>query len=203
VRITGGQFRGRKLLSVKSDKLRPATDRLRETMFNILSNIMELEGSCALDLYAGTGSVGFEAISRGATTVVFVEADPKIADVLRANASALNVADLCDIRTMKVEKFLKSFSDIFRSGIGKFNMVYVDPPYAINDTTQRIVEDIIAHKIVNEDGIICVEHSKGYSPPTGFLLRQKIFGSTILSFIKPVLRPHEEKKCQSRPLLEK
>ncbi len=147
-------------------------------MFDILSNVIDLEGVHALDLYAGTGSVGFETISRGAAKVVFVEADPKIAGVLHANAIALTVEDRCEIRTMKVEKYLKICDD-------KFDVVYIDPPYAINDTTQKIVEYITAQKIVNESGIICVEHSKGYSPSLSILLRQKIFGSTILSFIKP------------------
>ena len=191
MRITGGQLRSRKLLSIKSDKLRPATDRLRETMFNILSNTMELENAYALDLYAGTGSVGFEALSRGAAKVVFVEADSKIADVLRANAVALDVTDRCDIRTMKVEKYLRDCSMSLQSDAGKFDMIYVDPPYAINDTTQRVVEGIMARGIISESGIICIEHSKGYSPPPRMLLRQKIFGSTILSLLKP------EKKCQN------
>lgn len=166
------------MLSIDSRKLRPAADRLRETMFDILANVLDLEGIHALDLYAGTGSVGFETISRGATKVVFVEANPKIAGVLRANALALNVEDRCEIRMMKVETYLKICGD-------KFEVVYIDPPYAINDTTQKIVEYIITQKIVNESGIICVEHSKGYSPSPSILLRQKMFGSTILSFIKP------------------
>ncbi len=153
-------------------------------MFDILVNVLDLEGARALDLYAGTGSVGFEALSRGAAKVVFVEADQKIAGVLRANVNALKLNDLCEIRVMKTEKYLKICSD-------KFDVVYVDPPYSINDTTHRVVENIIAREIVNESGIICVEHSKRYSPPPRNLLRQKHFGSTILSFIKP------EKKCQS------
>ena len=151
----------------------------------------------ALDLYAGTGSVGFEAISRGAAMVVFVEADQKIADVLRANATTLNVMDRCEIRVMRVEKYLKSRSEGSYSRNERFDIIYIDPPYAINDTTQKIVDDIMAQEIMNKSGIICIEHSKSYSPPPQMLLRQKVFGSTILSFLKPVLQPGEEKKCQN------
>ncbi len=178
MRITGGTLRSRKLRSIESTKLRPATDRLRETMFNILANILDLKGAAALDLYAGTGSVGFETISRGAEKVVFVEADKKIADILKENSRALGVEEKCEIRVMKVEKFLKLCDE-------KFNIAYIDPPYAVNRTTDKIVDEILSRKIVNESGIICVEHSKDYSPPQSLLLRQKVFGSTFLSFIKP------------------
>ena len=172
-------MRSRKLLSVESEKLRPATDRLRETMFDILSNMMDLEGAVALDLYAGTGSVGFETLSRGASKVVFVEADRKIADVLKRNAAELGVRNKCDIRLMKAETFLRMNED-------KFDIAYVDPPYAINGSTDRIIDRMISDQIVKDSGVICVEHSKAYVPPPSITIRQKFFGSTILSFIKPV-----------------
>lgn len=182
MRITGGTLKSRKLLSLESTKLRPATDRLRETMFAIVTNILELEGARALDLYAGTGSVGFEALSRGAGCAVFVEADAKIAGVLKRNAVALGVSEKCDVRIMKVEKFLALSSD-------EFDIVFVDPPYAINESTERIISEILSRGAVSESGLICVEHSKSYSPDPSLLFRQKTFGSTILSLLKP------EKKC--------
>ncbi|MCL4539934.1 MAG: 16S rRNA (guanine(966)-N(2))-methyltransferase RsmD [Bacteroidetes bacterium] len=184
MRITGGILGSRRLLSIDSPKLRPATDRLRETMFDILMNIMDFDGLQGLDLYAGTGSVGFEAISRGAEKVVFVEADRKIAEVLRKNAFALGIEQQCDVRTVRVEKFLKVNED-------KFDIVFVDPPYALNNATYGIIDEILSRGAVSGNGIICVEHSKDYSPPLALLVRQKIFGSTILSFLKP------ETKCQN------
>jgi 16S rRNA (guanine966-N2)-methyltransferase len=184
MRITGGILGSRKLQSVDSAKLRPATDRLRETMFNILLNMMDLEGMIGLDLYAGTGSVGFEAISRGARKVVFVEADRKIADVLRRNAAALGIEGQCDIRTVRVEKFLKVNKE-------KFDIVFVDPPYALNSTTHGIIDELLSSEAVRKTGIICVEHSRYYTPPPSLLIRQKTFGSTLLSFLNP------ETKCQN------
>ncbi len=182
MRITGGTLRSRKLLSIESAKLRPATDRLRETMFAIVMNIVDLEGAAVLDLYAGTGSVGFEAVSRGAGRAVFVEADPKIAGVLRRNAIALGVPETCDVRVMKVERFLRINSD-------QFDVVFVDPPYAVNASTDSIIDKILSSGAVGKSGLICVEHSKSYSPDPSLLIRQKIFGSTMLSLLKP------EKKC--------
>lgn len=178
MRITGGQLRSRRLLSIQSPGLRPATDSLRETMFNILGNLMDTDGTSALDLYAGTGSVGFEAISRGARKVVFVEANRKTAGILRENAANLGIEDRCDIHIMKVERYLAKCED-------RFDIIFVDPPYAINDTTGKIIDEILSGNILNKSGVICVEHSKGYSPPPSIIFRQKIFGSTILSFIKP------------------
>ena len=178
MRITGGTLRSRRLFSIDSTKLRPATDRLRETMFNILGNMVELEGATALDLYAGTGSVGFETLSRGAKRVVFVESDRKIAAVIGRNAESLGVKERCDIRIMNVDRFVVT-------AVETFDIAYVDPPYAFNGSTHEIIEEMLRRGIMNQPGIICVEHTKAYSPPPALLIRQKIFGSTILSFIKP------------------
>ncbi len=178
MRITGGSLRSRRLFSINVSTLRPATDRLRETMFDIMANIIDIEGIRALDLYAGTGSVGFEAISRGATKVTFVESERKTADVLWRNAVALGIEENCSLRVMTVEKFL-------RSCVECFDVVYVDPPYALNDGTHKVVSELSERRLLKPGGIICVEHSKVYSPPRSIMLRQKAFGSTILSIIKP------------------
>jgi 16S rRNA (guanine966-N2)-methyltransferase len=195
MRITGGILRSRKLLTIKSDRLRPATDRLRESMFDILANLIDFHEAKALDLYAGTGSVGLETISRGAGHVVFVEANPEVADVLRENARSLAVEDKCTIRVMKVEKYLNICAKEILSEKEKFDVVYIDPPYALNDTTHEIVNRVLSQGIVTKTGIICAEHSKEYSPPLSHLFRQKIFGSTILSFIKPVQCRKEERSA--------
>lgn len=178
MRITGGTLRSRRLLSIESDKLRPATDRLRETMFDILTNMIDLEGAVALDLYAGTGSVGFETISRGAGRVVFVESDRKIASVILRNAESLDVKERCEIRIMKAERYIEAAEQTF-------DIAYVDPPYAINSRTHEIIDEMLRKGMVSQNGIICVEHSKSYSPPASVVVRQKMFGATILSFIKP------------------
>ncbi len=188
MRITGGTLRSRKLLSIKSEKLRPATDRLRESMFDILSNLIDFDGVNALDLYAGTGSVGFETLSRGASSVVFVESNPKVAGVLRENAKSLGVENSCMIHVIKVEKYLNAYCDGAITDDGTFDIVYIDPPYAYNNETHEIVDQVLMHNMVSSSGIICVEHSKEYSPPLTHLFRQKLFGSTILSFIKPEIR---------------
>lgn len=147
-------------------------------MFDILANMLDLEGATALDLYAGIGSVGFETISRGAKRVVFVESDRSIAGIIRKNSDSLGVKERCEIRIMKAERYIETKEETF-------DIAYVDPPYAFNDRTHLIIDGILEKGIVSESGIICVEHSKRYSPPLPLLIRQKVFGATILSFIKP------------------
>lgn len=184
MRITGGNLRSRRLLSIKTDKLRPATDRLRESMFDVLSNLIDFDGVRALDLYAGTGSVGFETISRGAAHVVFVEANRKVANVLHENCKALAIEDKCEICVMKVEKYLKDCVEGILSEQEQFDVVYIDPPYELNKMTHAIVNQIMDQGIVKKSGIVCVEHSREYVPSSSNLFRQNIFGSTVLSFLK-------------------
>jgi len=177
MRITGGIFRSRVLRSIKSDNLRPATDRLRETMFNILKGMVTIEGASVLDLYAGTGSVGIEALSRGAARAVFVEADRKTVGIVKSNIADLNLASKAIVVNVKVERYLSNVED-------NFDIIFVDPPYFLNRTTADVVSLIFKRKLVKKGGIICIEHSKEYVPPVEFLVRQKKFGSTILSFLK-------------------
>lgn len=184
MRITGGDLRSRRLLSIRSEKLRPATDRLRESMFDVLRNLVDFDGARALDLYAGTGSVGFETISRGAAQVVFVEANRKVAAVLRENSKALAVENKCEICVMKVERYLNNCLERTLSEQEQFELVYIDPPYAFNKMTHKIVSHIMDGGILKRSGIVCVEHSREYVPPPSNLFRQTIFGSTVLSFLK-------------------
>ena len=92
------------------------------------------------------------------------------------------------IHVIKVEKYLNAYCDGAITDDGTFDIVYIDPPYAYNNETHEIVDQVLMHNIINSTGIICVEHSKEYSPPLTHLFRQKLFGSTILSFIKPEIR---------------
>lgn len=177
MRITGGAFRGRILWSIKSNKLRPATDRLRETMFNILINMTSIKDSVVLDLYAGTGSVGIEALSRGAAHAVFVESDRRTSAVIKSNLANLGLSERGKVLNIKVEKYISNSEE-------NFDIIFVDPPYSLNKKTSDVISLIMGRKLIKKGGIICIEHSKEYIPPVDFLVRQKKFGSTILSLLK-------------------
>ncbi|MGC8594790.1 MAG: 16S rRNA (guanine(966)-N(2))-methyltransferase RsmD [Candidatus Kryptoniota bacterium] len=177
MRVTGGVYRSRILRSIRSDRLRPATDRLRETMFNILNSMVIIKGASVLDLYAGTGSVGIEALSRGASHAVFVESNRRIAEVIKSNIRDLNLETVAKVENVRVEKYLLNVED-------NFDIIFVDPPYSLNKMTAEVISQIFVRRLLKKGGIICIEHSKGYMPASEFLVRQKTFGTTILSFLK-------------------
>ena len=123
MRVIAGRFRSRVLAAPAGMATRPTSDRLRETLFNVLAP--RIEGARFLDLYAGSGAVGIEALSRGAERVVFVEKAPAAVKVLRANLEGLGIRDGFSVHGGAVGAFLKRA----RSGEGGFDVVFLDPPY--------------------------------------------------------------------------
>jgi len=119
VRIIAGQWRGRKLSFPDAQDLRPTPDRIRETLFNWLAPL--LPGACCLDLFAGSGALGFEAASRGAARVVMVDHNPDIVRALRLNKQLMS-ADVIEIHQQEAENYLAGRS-------GQFDLVFLDPPF--------------------------------------------------------------------------
>jgi len=121
LRITGGEFGSRRLHLPDAKGLRPTADRVRETLFNWLQG--ELTGAKALDLYAGSGALGFEALSRGAAHVTFVEKTRNVADQLRENIELLNCQSKAGVVNTAAERFLSQTESAF-------DVVFLDPPFA-------------------------------------------------------------------------
>lgn len=126
MRIVGGRWRGRRLCAPKTDAIRPTTDRARETLFNILAHDPDvtLEGARVLDLFAGTGALGFEALSRGAASCTFIERDDAARRLVTATAEAL-VAD--GVRILKRDA--TKLGECAALGLGPHDLVLLDPPY--------------------------------------------------------------------------
>jgi 16S rRNA (guanine966-N2)-methyltransferase len=126
MRIVGGRFRGRPLASPKHEGLRPTADRVRESLFNILEHGIEdfaLAGARVIDLFAGTGALGFEALSRGAAFCLFVEEDPEARALIRANIEALAL-------TGPTRIFRRNATDLGPAGtMAPFHLAFLDPPY--------------------------------------------------------------------------
>src|SRR5438105_3675768 len=149
MRIVAGEFRGRQLKSPTWDGLRPTSDRLRETLFNILGP--SVRGATVLDGYAGTGAIGIEAISRGAAEVTFVEQDPRAVKLIEANLAALGATGVI-MRAGLADA-------VARLGGQVFDLIILDPPYAhgaaaealravqslISDGTRVVVEHAMRH----------------------------------------------------------
>jgi 16S rRNA (guanine966-N2)-methyltransferase len=171
VRIIGGQWRGRKLPVHTSDGLRPTGDRVRETLFNWLS--ADLHDARCLDLFTGSGALGFEALSHGASQVTMLELDPAIAKQLAANKQLLN-SDNASIENTDSLKWLRQYQG------DAFTIIFVDPPF----TAQLWAETLTAlanSTAVSSTSYIYIEHPKNHAInlPSGWQWhRQKTAGDT-------------------------
>ena len=121
MRIVGGSLRGRRLVEPDDRTIRPTTDRARETLFNILAHQNRLAGASVLDVFAGTGALGCEALSRGAAKGVFIENDPAAIRIVRTNVAALKLEDVA--RVVKRSALAPGTPD------NPFDLVFLDPPY--------------------------------------------------------------------------
>lgn len=178
MRITGGIWRSRRLVAPKGQATRPTSDRVREALFSILTSegVFGGEGPAVLDLYAGSGALAFEALSRGATRAVLVEHARDALTAIRANAKSLQ-ADVRVVAT-KVE------SAVAGLGAETFDLILVDPPY-IEVTRPRFVEPLaVAATTLRPGGILVLEHAAADGPPPIAGLdveRTRRYGDTALT----------------------
>ena len=180
MRIIAGAWRGRLLPGTVGEGVRPATDKVRGAIFNIFQNRVDLRGADILDLFAGTGSLGFEALSRGARSVTFVDNDRAAVRAIRENAAALGCADACDVVQSDADGFLR------RPG-GPYRLVFADPPYAYTGTG-GLPAKVLSSGILEPGGYLVVEHRRGTAftgLPDGSPVLAREFGSTEVSFFVP------------------
>jgi len=150
MRIISGQLRGRRLPSPVSRGIRPTTDRVREAVFSALGHAVE--ASQVLDLFAGTGSFGFEALSRGAASVVFVETDRQMAARLTASAELFGVLDQVEVLVMDATRAVKKLLIVG----SKFGIIFLDPPYEAG-LVQNFFSDMVFPNLLSSDGLLIVE----------------------------------------------
>jgi 16S rRNA (guanine(966)-N(2))-methyltransferase RsmD len=178
MRIIAGTLKGRRLESPRWNGLRPTSDKLRETLFNVLAS--KVPDARVLDGYAGTGAVGLESISRGARHVTFVERDRRARALIEANLARCGLSDGYAIIGATVLQAI----DTLRNG-PPFDLILLDPPYAgSNDDTRDVLEAVGA--IVAADGVVVLEHARKGSPPAaaGALRRSRELtsGDSALTF---------------------
>ena len=150
LRIISGKYKGRRLRILKGLDIRPSSDRVKETVFNILSSRIDFEGLDVLDLYAGTGNYGLEAISRGARKAVFVEISSKAVRNIKENIELLGCSEACEIIRDDSLAFIEYSNE-------KFDLIFADPPYAYKKMDELV--NLISEKdILNDDGFFVLEH---------------------------------------------
>lgn len=182
MRITGGTYRSRALVAPKGPATRPTSDRVREALFSMLvsDGVFSGDGPRVLDLYAGSGALGFEALSRGASRIVFVEMARPALTAIRENAEALDVTGDVEILALRVDRALA------KDELGAFDLVLLDPPYA--DVKEKAFAEILdlAAKRVAEGGILVLEHASNDEPTVAGLEvdRRRRHGDTTLSLFR-------------------
>jgi 16S rRNA (guanine966-N2)-methyltransferase len=178
VRVIGGEFRGRRLLAPPGGKIRPTSDRVREAIFDILGPARILQR--VLDLFAGTGALGIEAISRGAEEAVFVEQGKGALTVLKGNLKALGLKSRAWVLPLSAKRGIA----ILGEQGAVFNLIFIDPPYG-KGLAEQTLEEIVNKGILAAAGVIVVEHSSRDEIvlPLGLALsQQRRYGDTTVSF---------------------
>jgi 16S rRNA (guanine966-N2)-methyltransferase len=186
MRIIAGKYRGRKLKSPPAMQTRPTSDRLRETLFNILAP--RIEDARFLDLCAGTGAVGIEALSRGASQVTFVDQSRKMAALIKENCDTLNLErDEIELITGDASDFLSRQANKLNQA---FDIIFFDPPYAMDYSVVKYIGD--EQGILADEGLLIVEHykKKELAAEFGILrrFRQVKQGDSVLSFYERAAR---------------
>jgi len=193
MRIVGGDLRGRRLVGPTDEgghaRLRPTTDRMREAIFNIIAHgdYPDLEGARVLDLFAGTGAMGIEALSRGAKRAVFVDNGREARTLLRRNIDALNVTDRARIVTGEAAKFRAAAGE-------RFDFVFCDAPYDRN-LTRPALDALIASGALAQDAALVVEtglEEAFEAPPALTQTADRRYGTGKIRILRLVdARPHD------------
>lgn len=186
MRVIAGKYRSRPLQSLRGLDLRPTADRLRETLFDVFTagNPAALEGTAWIDLFAGTGAVGIEALSRGAGWVQFVEASSRAAELIEKNLRALKIEGGFQILRQEVNRAIHRLS----AENVQADFVFLDPPYRLEPAYPQTLEALAASRVLKPASVVIAEHHKKFETPTEVrslkryrLLRQ---GDAALSFYR-------------------
>lgn len=186
MRVIAGKFRSRQLRSLQGMALRPTSDRLRETLFDVLAD--RVVGASFVDVFAGTGAVGIEALSRGAREVVFIEKHGPAATLIKKNLDSLGVKTGAQILAVDAVHGLEVLGKA-KANEGKSpNIVYVDPPYGNLEDYDRVLTRLGVEALLGDGSLVIAEHRRNLELPEniGGLQRVRVLrqGDAVLSFYR-------------------
>jgi len=186
MRIIAGKFRSRQLKSIKGMALRPTSDKLRETLFNILGGLVV--DARFMDLFAGTGAVGIEALSRGAREAIFVEKHPPTAALIKKNLEVLDIRTGARVVASDALKALERLAKEPAASNGVIDILFLDPPYAEAEAYKTVLAFLGGANLLTENAVVIAEHQRSLDLPETFgklervrVLRQ---GDAALSFYR-------------------
>jgi 16S rRNA (guanine966-N2)-methyltransferase len=186
MRVIAGKYRHRALRAPRGPEVRPTSDRLRETLFNVLAagRPQALAGSLWIDAFAGTGAVGIEALSRGAQQVYFLENAKAAASAIRANLKALGIGTGAEI----MERTVAAGLERLEAAEVACDFFFLDPPYRLEAAYRETLERLAKSKLLKGTSVVVAEHDKHFDPGDGFgrlsRYRKLEQGDAVLSFYK-------------------
>ena len=175
MRITGGIYRGRLLKSTPGLEARPTTDKVRQAIFNILMN--DIENKRVLDIFAGSGALGIEALSHGAQSAVFIEIAHQQAEAIRRNLKGLELdEELIQADYVKACRHLSECGE-------QYDLIFADPPYD-RFAPQEIIQTVLQYNLLAPDGFLIIEHRSGAATESDrmIILKNRKFGQTEVTF---------------------
>ena len=176
MRIISGTLKGRKILGYDIEGTRPTMDRVKESLFSIIQN--KIRGSIVLDLFAGSGSLGIEALSNGASKCFFIDNNIELINIIKNNTK--NITE--DIQVLKMD--YKTALEMFKNSNIKFDIIFLDPPYKlnlINDCLNKILE----YNLLNKDGIIICEYENEIVGNDSLkVIKDKKYGSKMIKIFQ-------------------
>ena len=176
MRVVAGSVRGRRIAAPPGTDTRPTTDRVREAMFNALGSLGAVDGAVVADLFAGSGALGIEALSRGAASAHFVESDRRAVAVIEENLATLGLDDRGVVLRRPVEGALDDLP-------APLDLVLADPPYSFEEWAALLGE--VAPRLA-DDGLVVIESGRAIDLPPGWeRVRERTYGGTVVLFARP------------------
>ncbi|MEK6777551.1 MAG: 16S rRNA (guanine(966)-N(2))-methyltransferase RsmD [bacterium] len=179
IRIISGECKGRRLKTLKGRAVRPTSDRAKQTLFDILQD--RINGCNFLDLFSGSGGIGFEAASRGAGEVYLIESDPNAMKIIKENAVLCGFGKNVSVYEMDCGQSLRRISKEKKT----FDLIFLDPPYT-DHAAYELIEIVGEEGLLSKGGLVIAEHDRRHALPKSFgvlrMLRTRRVGDTVFSF---------------------